>query len=102
MNGIDHKFVNLDLDPLDFKSSKPFLKKPFTALKNGFRFVRCCVYRNANSVLDKKKNLFLDWPKGTHPHKVWLIAKLYLNLNNGIKRTYKNWENTRRGELTKN
>ena len=23
---------------------------------------------------DKKKNLFLDWPKGTHPHKVWIIA----------------------------
>ena len=33
VNGIDHKFVNLDLDPLDFKSTKAFLKKAFTALK---------------------------------------------------------------------
>ena len=32
-NIVDHKFVILDLDSLDFNCSEPFLKKPFIRLK---------------------------------------------------------------------
>ena len=33
VNGIDHKFVNLDLDPLDFKSKQTLFEKAIHRIK---------------------------------------------------------------------
>ena len=53
----DHESVNLDLDYLDFKSSKPFLKKNSPDQNSGFRFIG-----KEREILFKMENPFLDTP----------------------------------------